>query len=163
MAAQSYAGDALQPGGEISGDASTGAGRWRLPLIRSVSARIIACRIPARLPDYKMMRLRSLAAAVTAEGTLTERERLWNQGAGEAALGPYTRDLARRAASLQRDRRYQGSEHPEQIIIVSGHLDSWDLGTGAIDDGAGVTVSMEAANLIQNFTWCPKRTIRAIA
>ena len=43
----------------------------------------------------------------------------------------------------------KGSEHPEQVIIVSGHLDSWDLGTGAIDDGAGVAVSMEAANLIQ--------------
>ena len=32
----------------------------------------------------------------------------------------------------------KGSEHPEQVVIVSGHLDSWDLGTGAIDDGAGV-------------------------
>src|SRR5204863_424342 len=40
----------------------------------------------------------------------------------------------------------KGSEHPEQVVIVSGHLDSWDLGTGAIDDGAGVAVSMEAAN-----------------
>src|SRR5438067_3950882 len=36
----------------------------------------------------------------------------------------------------------KGSEHPEQVIVVSGHLDSWDLGTGAIDDGAGVAVSM---------------------
>jgi Zn-dependent M28 family amino/carboxypeptidase len=43
------------------------------------------------------------------------------------------------------------------VIVVSGHLDSWDLGTGAIDDGAGVAVSMEAANLIQNFI-SPKRS-----
>src|SRR6476659_4623303 len=43
----------------------------------------------------------------------------------------------------------KGSEYPEQVVIVSGHLDSWDLGTGAIDDGAGVAVSMEAANLIR--------------
>ena len=57
----------------------------------------------------------------------------------------------------------KGSEHPEQIIIVSGHLDSWDLGTGAIDDGAGVAVSMEVANLIQKFHLKPKRTIRVIA
>ena len=57
----------------------------------------------------------------------------------------------------------KGSEHPEQVIIVSGHLDSWDLGTGAIDDAAGVGVSMEAANLIQNLHLKPKRTIRAIA
>ncbi len=57
----------------------------------------------------------------------------------------------------------KGSEHPEQIIIVSGHLDSWDLGTGAIDDGAGVAVSMEAANLIHKLNLKPKRTIRVIA
>jgi Zn-dependent M28 family amino/carboxypeptidase len=57
----------------------------------------------------------------------------------------------------------KGSEHPEQIIIVSGHLDSWDLGTGAIDDGAGVAVSMEVANVIQKLRLKPKRTIRVIA
>jgi len=57
----------------------------------------------------------------------------------------------------------KGSEHPEQVVIVSGHLDSWDLGTGAIDDGAGVAVSMEAANLIRRLHLKPKRTIRVIA
>jgi len=57
----------------------------------------------------------------------------------------------------------RGSEHAEEVVIVSGHLDSWDLGTGAIDDGAGVAVSMEAANLIQRLHLKPKRTIRVIA
>src|SRR5207244_227483 len=57
----------------------------------------------------------------------------------------------------------KGSEHPEQIVIVSGHLDSWDLGTGAIDDGAGVAVSMEVANLLHKLNLKPKRTIRVIA
>ena len=57
----------------------------------------------------------------------------------------------------------KGSEHPEQVVIVSGHLDSWDLGTGAIDDGAGVAVSMEVANLTQKLHLKPKRTIRMIA
>jgi Zn-dependent M28 family amino/carboxypeptidase len=57
----------------------------------------------------------------------------------------------------------KGSEHPEQMVVVSGHLDSWDLGTGAIDDAAGVAVSMEAANLIQKLHLKPKRTIRVIA
>jgi len=57
----------------------------------------------------------------------------------------------------------KGSQYPEQVIIVSGHLDSWDLGTGAIDDAAGVAVSMEAANLIQKRHLKPKRTIRVIA
>src|SRR4029453_29690 len=54
-------------------------------------------------------------------------------------------------------------QYPEQVIIVSGHLDSWDLGTGAIDDAAGVAVSMEAANLIQKLHLKPKRSIRVIA
>ena len=57
----------------------------------------------------------------------------------------------------------KGSEHPEQIVIVSGHLDSWDLGTGAIDDGAGVVVAMETAEIIHKLNLHPKRTLRVIA
>ncbi len=57
----------------------------------------------------------------------------------------------------------KGSLHPEQIVIVSGHLDSWDLGTGAIDDAAGVAVAMETAQLVQELRLHPKRTIRVIA
>ncbi|PYV73797.1 MAG: peptidase M28 family protein [Acidobacteria bacterium] len=57
----------------------------------------------------------------------------------------------------------KGSEHPEQVVIVSGHLDSWDLGTGAIDDGAGVAVAMETAELLHRFNLHPKRTLRVIA
>jgi carboxypeptidase Q len=57
----------------------------------------------------------------------------------------------------------KGSEHPEQVVVVSGHLDSWDLGTGAIDDGAGVVIAMETAELLQKLHLHPKRTIRVIA
>ncbi len=57
----------------------------------------------------------------------------------------------------------KGSQHPEQIVIVSGHLDSWDLGTGAIDDGAGVAVAMQAANLVRQLKLNPRRTIRVVA
>jgi len=57
----------------------------------------------------------------------------------------------------------KGSEHPEQVVVVSGHLDSWDLGTGAIDDAAGVAVAMQTAQLIQKLQLRPKRTIRVIA
>ena len=57
----------------------------------------------------------------------------------------------------------KGSEHPEQIVVVSGHLDSWDLGTGAIDDGAGVAIAMAAAHLLQRLHLQPTRTIRVIA
>jgi carboxypeptidase Q len=57
----------------------------------------------------------------------------------------------------------KGAEHPEQVVIVSGHLDSWDLGTGALDDAAGVAVSMEAAALLQQLHLRPRRTIRVVA
>ncbi len=57
----------------------------------------------------------------------------------------------------------KGSDNPEQIVIVSGHLDSWDLGTGALDDAAGVAVAMEAVRLIKQLGLKPKRTIRVIA
>ena len=57
----------------------------------------------------------------------------------------------------------KGSEHPEQIVVVSGHLDSWDLGTGAIDDGAGVVIAMETAELLQRLHLRPARTLRVIA
>ena len=57
----------------------------------------------------------------------------------------------------------KGNKNPEQVVIVSGHLDSWDLGTGALDDGAGVAVSMEVAHLVQQLKLKPKRTIRVIA
>ena len=57
----------------------------------------------------------------------------------------------------------KGSEHPEQMVVVSGHLDSWDLGTGAIDDGAGVVVAMEAAEILQKLHLHPRRTLRVIA
>jgi Zn-dependent M28 family amino/carboxypeptidase len=58
---------------------------------------------------------------------------------------------------------WKGSSHPEQVVIVSGHLDSWDLGTGAIDDGAGVVVSMQVIHLMQKLGLHPQRTIRFIA
>ncbi|MGA9393121.1 MAG: M20/M25/M40 family metallo-hydrolase [Candidatus Sulfotelmatobacter sp.] len=57
----------------------------------------------------------------------------------------------------------KGSEHPEQIVVISGHLDSWDLGTGAIDDGAGVVIAMETAEILQRLNLRPARTIRVIA
>jgi carboxypeptidase Q len=57
----------------------------------------------------------------------------------------------------------RGSEYPEQVVIVSGHIDSWDLGTGAIDDAAGVSIAMATAHLIHQLKLRPTRTIRVVA
>jgi Zn-dependent M28 family amino/carboxypeptidase len=55
-----------------------------------------------------------------------------------------------------------GRETPDQVIVVGGHLDSWDPGTGAIDDGAGVAIEVAAAKLINDLPQHPRRTIRVV-
>ena len=55
-----------------------------------------------------------------------------------------------------------GSEKPEEVIVVGAHLDSWDLGTGALDDGAGVAIVTEAARIIGQLKQRPRRTIRVV-
>ena len=83
--------------------------------------------------------------------------------------GPVTMHLTVTPRTLEDAQSYnviadwKGSEHPEQVVIVSGHLDSWDLGTGAIDDGAGVAVSMQAIHLMKELGIRPRRTVRMIA
>ncbi len=57
----------------------------------------------------------------------------------------------------------KGSEKPDEIVVVGGHLDSWDLGTGALDDASGVAVSLQAAYLVKQLQLKPKRTIRVVA
>jgi carboxypeptidase Q len=56
----------------------------------------------------------------------------------------------------------RGTERPDQVILLSGHLDSWDVGQGAQDDGAGTVIVMEAARLIQALGLQPRRTIRVV-
>ena len=57
----------------------------------------------------------------------------------------------------------RGTEFPNEVIVVGGHLDSWDKGQGAHDDGAGVVQSIEALRLLKEMGLKPKRTIRAVA
>jgi len=56
-----------------------------------------------------------------------------------------------------------GSEKADEIVLVGGHLDSWDLGTGAVDDGAGIGISAGAAQVIIESGLKPKRTLRVVA
>ena len=161
MAAQSRAGEAYGQAVKYRSEAPTAAGRLGAvaALIRSVGG------ADYRLPhtgqtDYKdapkipagavTAEDADLIAALAPQGTVRMRLVLTPQQLPDAVSYNVIGDV-------------KGSEHPEQIVIVSGHLDSWDLGTGAIDDGAGVAVSMEVANLIQKLHLRPKRTIRVIA
>lgn len=56
----------------------------------------------------------------------------------------------------------RGRGAPDEVIVIGGHLDSWDLGTGAIDDGAGVAITAAALKLIEDMPRKPRRTIRVV-
>lgn len=55
-----------------------------------------------------------------------------------------------------------GEEQPERIVIVSGHIDSWDVGEGAMDDGGGFMMSWNALTILKHLNLTPKRTLKAI-
>jgi carboxypeptidase Q len=55
-----------------------------------------------------------------------------------------------------------GSEKPDEIVVFGGHIDSWDVGRGAMDDGGGVVVAWEAVRLLKRLGLKPKRTIRVV-
>lgn len=57
----------------------------------------------------------------------------------------------------------QGRESPEEMVVIGAHLDSWDLGTGALDDGAGIGITFAAGHLIAQLPERPRRTVRVIA
>jgi len=56
----------------------------------------------------------------------------------------------------------RGRERPDEVVLLGAHLDSWDLGTGANDDGAGVVMVMEAGRLIGSLRQRPRRTVRVV-
>jgi carboxypeptidase Q len=101
------------------------------------------------------------AAAVTSEDAdlIT---RLGSQGPVRLRLALGS-DLHEEVDSYNVIADLKGTDHPEQVVIVSGHLDSWDLGTGALDDGAGVAIAMATAHLLHEQHLRPSRTIRIVA
>ena len=56
----------------------------------------------------------------------------------------------------------RGGERGEQVVLLGGHLDSWDLGTGAIDDGTGTAIVVAAAKLMRDLSHRPRRTVRVV-
>lgn len=56
----------------------------------------------------------------------------------------------------------RGSERPDEVVVVGGHFDSWDVGTGATDDGGGCVVTWEALRLMKRLNLRPRRTVRVV-
>ena len=126
---------------------SVGGADYRLPHTGAMRYADDAPKIPAAAVTSEDA---DLIASLASEGKVRMRVTLTPQTLPDAPSYNVIAD-------------FKGTEHPEQLIIVSGHLDSWDLGTGAIDDGAGVAMAMQTIQLLKQLGLRPKRTIRMIA
>jgi len=126
---------------------SVGGANYRLPHTGMTSWRGTDLRIPA--------------AAVTAEDAML-MSRL-------AAQGPIKMHLTLTPQTLPDVDSYNvladlpGSDKADEVVLVSGHLDSWDLAQGATDDGAGLTAAMGVAEVFKKLGLKPRRTVRVVA
>lgn len=118
-----------------------------------------------RNPHTGMMRMKEGEAAVPA-AALSNPDADQLARAMEFAKGPVTMTLDLKAARA--DKAPGGNvvgEIPgrtDELIVIGGHLDSWDLGTGAIDDASGIAITLAAAKLIDEMSGKPGRTIRVV-
>ena len=126
---------------------SVGGAEFRLPHTGAMNYAADAPKIPTAAVSAEDA---DRIAALSAQGAVKMRLTLTTQTLPDAESYNVIADLV-------------GSEHPEQIVIVSGHLDSWDLGTGAIDDASGVGAAMAVLKTMKDAGIRPKRTIRFIA
>ena len=128
-------------------------------LVRSVGG--ASYRLPHTGSTGLQDNARIPAAAVTAEDAML-MSRL-------AKRGPLSMRLVLTPRTLPDADSYNviadlpGTEKPDEIVIVSGHLDSWDLATGAHDDAAGVASAMAVLESLKKLDYRPRRTIRMIA
>lgn len=162
MAAQGRAGDAYGLAVVYRGDAPSAAARLGAvaALIRSVGS------AEFRLPHTGQTRYADGAPKIPAGAIAAEDADLL---ANLTPQGPVRMKLILTPQTLPDAEGFNvigdliGSTNPDQVVIVSGHLDSWDLGTGAIDDASGVASAMQVANIVRQLKLKPKRTIRVVA
>lgn len=101
------------------------------------------------------------AAAVTIENA-TMLRRMQERGERIVARLEMEAQTLDDATSHNLVGEIRGERFPEEVVIIGGHIDSWDVGQGAQDDGAGCILSMEAARLIHALDLRPDRTIRVV-
>ena len=147
VAYRSGASPAARLGAVAALNRSAGGGAWRLAHTGSLRYAADAPQIPAAAVAAEDA---ELIAHLAKQGEVKMRLTLTPQNLPEVESANVIADL-------------KGSEKPDEIVLVSGHLDSWDLGTGALDDAVGVAVAMQVANLVKQLKLQPKRTIRVVA
>lgn len=101
------------------------------------------------------------AAAVTIEDALLI-QRLVDAGNSVTAHLEMEAHMLPEADSANVIGEIPGRERPDEIVVIGGHLDSWDVGAGAQDDGSGCITALEAAHIIHALGLTPRRTLRVV-
>jgi carboxypeptidase Q len=102
------------------------------------------------------------AAAITVEDAML-LHRMQNRGQPVTVrLVMSARELPR-APSRNAVAELRGREKPDEIVVIGGHIDSWDVGQGAMDDAGGVVAAWEAVRLMKELGLRPRRTVRVVA
>jgi carboxypeptidase Q len=130
-------------------------------LVRSVTP------MSLRTPHTGAMRYDSAvkkipSAALTVEDAMMFR-RMIARGQKVVVTLKMSAHMLPNAPSRNTVAELRGSELPDEVVIVSGHLDSWDVGQGAMDDGGGVVAAWEAVRLMKQLGLRPRRTVRVVA
>lgn len=125
---------------------TVGGANYRLPHTGEMDYEPNVTKIPAAALSAEDA---MWVARLAAEGPVTLRVKLLPQSLPEVESHNVIADWA-------------GRERPDEVVIVSGHLDSWDLAQGAIDDGAGVASAMGAVRLLQTLGLHARRTVRFV-
>ncbi|WP_029921227.1 M20/M25/M40 family metallo-hydrolase [Nevskia soli] len=118
-----------------------------------------------RLPHTGVMKYEDDAPKIPT-AALTAEDAMWV--ARLAAQGPVSLHLTLTPQTLPDADSHNvladlpGSDKPDEVVVVSGHLDSWDLAQGAIDDGAGITAAMGAVQVLKSLGLQAHRTIRVV-
>ena len=129
-------------------------------LVRSVTP--MSFRTPhTGVMHYDSTVARIPTAALTVEDALMIRRML---GRGDKVV--VTLKMAAQILPLSLSRNVvaevRGSEKPDEVVLISGHYDSWDVGQGAMDDGGGAVAAWEAVRLIKQLGLTPRRTVRVV-
>jgi Zn-dependent M28 family amino/carboxypeptidase len=120
----------------------------------------------SRLPHTGAMRQATDAPAIPAAALSTPDAELLERMVSRG--GPVRVRLSLASKNLDKVPAWnvvgeiRGRERPDEVIVVGGHLDSWDVGTGASDDGAGLAITVGAAKVIAGLPQRPRRTIRVV-
>ena len=119
-----------------------------------------------RLPHTGALRYADGAPQVPAAAITTEDadklQRMQDRGTPVRVLLKMDAKFLADADSFNVVGELRGRERPDEIVLVSGHFDSWDVGTGATDDGGGCVVSWEALRLMKKLNLRPRRTVRVV-